>query len=278
MGVAGVQVDPLGSRTSDGIAGLLPYARFDDRIAEAVWRNLDYLRSCTADGLLYGGPHLKAHGRDACIHHTISHAKALAFALDNGVFPAARRDLPTDQPRGIVTNAALGTTFVSLGDWRASLTVSDLFYGAKGSHASGGAITMLWHRATGPLLVSSMSRYTLLEGRNMAHARDDREITVLTPRLVQGAFSSDLDEAATIETGDDFVTARGHLTGYEGQTAGEFVLKTRFDGDTVHLTRRDTARSSRFPSFRAATKRSRSRRIGWRYVKSGRWWSASRRL
>ncbi|MBC8103685.1 MAG: hypothetical protein H7Z41_14000 [Cytophagales bacterium] len=224
-----------GSRTSDGIAGLLPCARFDDRIGEAVWRNLEYLRSCTQEGLLYGGPHLEAHGRAPCLHHTFCHAKALAAALDSGYFPEQRRALPGDQPRGIVLREPLGTTLVSLGKWRASFTVSDVFYGARGSHASGGAMTLLWHADTGPLCVSSMSHYGQIEGRNMALARSEREITVLTPRLEQGAFSSALDWTATLETGEDRVVARGRLTDLEGKASHEFRLETRFGEDFVHF-------------------------------------------
>ncbi|MBC7809277.1 MAG: hypothetical protein H7145_24345 [Akkermansiaceae bacterium] len=224
-----------GSRTSDGIAGLLPYTRFDDRIAEAVWRNIEYLHSCTHDGLLYGGPHLQSHGRPPCIHHTFAHAKALAAALDGGHFADKRRDLPADKPRGIRTRPALGTTFVSHGDWRASFTVSDVFYGARGSHASGGAMTMLWHAATGPLCVSSMSQYDRIEGRNMATMRSETEIAVLTPRLEHGTFSGALDWNATLQAGEDSVAASGRLTDLQGEPAGEFLLETRFEKDTVHF-------------------------------------------
>jgi hypothetical protein len=224
-----------GSRTSDGLAGLLPFARFDERIAEVVRRNVAYMRACTHDGLLHGGPHLNRHGRAACIHHTFAHAKALAVALDGGQFADGRRDLPADTPRGIRTHTALGTTFVSQEDWRASFTVSDVLYSKRGSHASGGAITMLWHAATGPLCVSSMSHYDRIEGRNMAPLRADAEIAVLTPRLEQGDFSSAIDFHATLETGADSVTARGRLTNLQDETAGAFRLETHFGADYVRF-------------------------------------------
>ena len=224
-----------GSRTSDGIAGLLPYARFNDRIAEAVWRNAEYLRSCTHEGLLYGGPHLRRHGRKPCIHHTFTHAKAISTALNCGYDAYSRRDLPSDLARGSVTHDLLGTTLVSLGRWRASFTVSDVPYGTRGSHASGGALTMLWHAATGPLCVSSMSRYDRIEGRNMAASRSGRETSVLTPRLQRGAFSSALDRAATLAAGEDSVTVRGRLTDLQDRTDAEFLLETRFSKDVVHF-------------------------------------------
>lgn len=224
-----------GSRTSDGLAGLLRYARFDDRVAEAVRRNVAYLRSCTHGGLLYGGPHLQDHGRSACIHHTFAHAKALAVALDSGYFSDGQAELPADTLRGIVTRKPLGTTFVSIGSWRASFTTSDIFYGARGSHASGGAMTMLWHSVTGPLCVSSMSHYHRIEGRNMATPKSVDEISVLTPRVELGEFSSALDFNATVETTTDTVTARGKLTNLQDETSTTFLIRTQFGADTVHL-------------------------------------------
>jgi len=224
-----------GSRTSDGIAGLLPYTRFDARIAEAVWRNVEYLRSCTFDGLLYGGPHLRAHGRAPCIHHTFAHAKALAAALDGDCFMVGRMELPSDAPRGIWSRAPLGVTLVSVGEWRASFATSDVIYRKQGGHASGGAPTMLWRRDTGPLCVSSMSRYERFEATNMAATHSENDVAVLTARVEVGAFSSALDHAATLETSANVVTAHGHLTDFENATCGAFTLETRFEDDAVHF-------------------------------------------
>ncbi len=69
----------------------------------------------------------------------------------------------------------------------------------------------------------------------MAPLHSDNEIAVLTPRLERTDFSSALDFGATIETGDDFVVARGHLTNYEEETAGEFQLETHFTNERVHI-------------------------------------------
>ena len=224
-----------GSRTSDGIAGLLPLADFDPRIAESVRRNVQYLRSCTHHGLLYGGPHLLNQGRQACIHHTFSHAKSLACALDTSELSGEKSVLPCDQPRGVWTRAAIGTTFVSLGDWRASFTVSDVFYGEPNWRASGGSPTMIWHAATGPLCVASANGYPLIENLNMAPLRSEREISTLTPRIERGEFCSALDQNARLETLEDGVRVGGRLTNLAGETADEFTCETRFDGDAIHF-------------------------------------------
>ena len=46
--------------------------------------NLELMAACTHEGLLYGGPDYFAHGDLPCIHHTFTHAKALATVLDRG--------------------------------------------------------------------------------------------------------------------------------------------------------------------------------------------------
>ncbi len=224
-----------GSRTTDGIAGLLPLANFDSRIAEAVRRNTDYLRSCTHNGLLYGGPHLVNQGRDACIHHTFSHAKALAFALDASDWSDERLELPCDDARGVWTREEIGTTFVSLGKWRASFTVSDVFYSAPHWRASGGAPTMIWHQNIGPLCVASTHGYPLIESLNMAPLHSENEIATLTPRIERGDFCSALDQNARLETLENGVRVRGKLTSFAGETAGEFTCETRFEGDAAHF-------------------------------------------
>ena len=224
-----------GSRTTDGIAGLLPLAGFDARIAEAVRRNAEYLRSCTHDGLLYGGPHLLNQGRQACIHHTFSHAKALACALDASKINDERASLPCDSARGVWTREPIGTTFVSIGDWRASFTVSDVFYGEPNWRASGGAPTMLWHAATGPLCVASTDGYPLIESLNMAPVHLDREISMLTARIERGEFSSARDPSARLEILANGVKVSGKLTDFAGEAAGDFICETRFDGNSVHF-------------------------------------------
>lgn len=225
-----------GSRTSDGLAGLLPLAPSDPRIATAAARNLDLLRRCTHDGLLHGGPHLQNHGRPPCIHHTFAHAKALAAALktDFEAPSLGKTELPPRTP-GIDSRPELGVALVSVGPWRASFSTSDVFYGARGSHAGGGALTMLWHPLTGPLCVSSMSRYDLPEPGNMAAPRAADEIAVLTPRLQSGEFSSELDWHARLETGAQGVTASGHLTNIRDETERAFSIETRFEPEGVRF-------------------------------------------
>ncbi|MBR4428837.1 MAG: hypothetical protein IKS78_05720, partial [Clostridia bacterium] len=96
MGTRNYKWTYWGGRTSDGCQALFnALGKTETVFAEAAYRNLNLLKSCT-DGLLYGGPHYKRHGELPCIHHAFCHAKVLAQALDEGVAEFERTSLPSD--------------------------------------------------------------------------------------------------------------------------------------------------------------------------------------
>lgn len=173
-----------GSRTSDGChSGLVLLANHDPRFREAARRNVELMAACTHDGLLYGGPDYHAHGDPACIHHIFTHAKSLATVLDRCQFPPdpqKRPELPRDEPYGLKSYQAIGTHLAAIGPWRGTVTEYDWEYvedvqsgsGDAGGHASGGALTTLFHRDLGPLLTASMTHYRMVEISNQQQYRD----------------------------------------------------------------------------------------------------------
>jgi hypothetical protein len=60
----------------------------------------------------------------------------------------------------------IATWQAAVGPWRATVTGYD-WEMRPGGHASGGAMTMLWHEGVGPVLVASMNRYALHKPTNM---------------------------------------------------------------------------------------------------------------
>jgi hypothetical protein len=189
-----------GSRTSDGCQpGFVLMAKFDARFREAARRNLELMAACTHDGLLYGGPDYFAHGDLPCIHHTFTHAKALATVLDRGNLDRgslgaetdARPALPRDEAYGLKKFSTIGTQLASIGPWRATVTEYDWEYaehvqagsgGAGGGHVSGGALSILYHQSLGPILVASMTEYQMIEISNMQQFRAGPHMA-LTPRI-----------------------------------------------------------------------------------------------
>jgi len=184
-----------GSRTSDGChPGYVLMTEYEPRFREVARRNLELMARCTHEGLLYGGPDYFSHGDQPCIHHTFTHAKALATVLDRGgpgVLAGERLELPRDEAYGLKAFPQIGTRLAAVGEWRATVTEYDWEYeehvqagggSAGGGHASGGAMSLLYHRTLGPVLVASMTEYQMIEISNQQAFGDYPHMT-LTPRI-----------------------------------------------------------------------------------------------
>lgn len=174
-----------GSRTSDGCQpGFALMASYDPRFYEVSLRNTQLLHRCTKDNLLHGGPHYVKQGLAPCVHHTFCHSKALATLLLK--VPKAKTPVPAKLPRtetyGVKAFPELQTWLISKEKWRGTVTAYDEEYLMKSGHATGGALTMLWHEQLGPLLTASMTVYQMVETFNQQRDKDANSIS-LTPRF-----------------------------------------------------------------------------------------------
>lgn len=221
-----------GGRTSDGCQnGYGTLARYNPLFEEAAYRNTKLLRDCTHEGLLYGGPMYAAAGEPPCVHHTICHAKALAAMLEQGIEPAGGRRLPREIARGIKTFPSVRVALLARGGWRATFSDCDFEYAREG-HATGGAVTLLWHEAAGPLIAATMTEYALIEPNNMQLPRYTKNIC-LTPRIEyerEGVFYRSINDkkaAVTTDGGEALeVFASGRLT--DGDQNGELKFTVRY--------------------------------------------------
>lgn len=167
-----------GSRTSDGCQGALaPFLKNDPIFAAAAYLNVERYRSCTHDGLLYGGPMYHEAEQSACVHHTICHAKAVTHLMDHlrdtevGQFERLGGQLPRAVSSGTRYFPSLDVYLLSHGGFRATVSGYDYPKKDPNLYCSGGALTMLWHEATGPLAAASMPEYTVMEVGNMQYPR-----------------------------------------------------------------------------------------------------------
>jgi hypothetical protein len=203
-----------GSRTSDGCQPAYALlADRDPRFYSVALKNTQLLQTCTVNGLLVGGPHYNTHHVLPSVHHTFCHIKALTTILDHGF---TNQSVPSHIPReaayGLRFFEDIQTWLVATGKFRATVTGYDREYKAmRNGHASGGALTMLWHEQTGPLLAASMNAYQLVEAGNM-QADSDPLSMPLTPRaeLISNGVTymniSCLDASvSTSHTGDKIV-------------------------------------------------------------------------
>jgi hypothetical protein len=198
-----------GSRTSDGCQpGYALMAGHHPAFATAVIENTRLMRRCTVSGLLAGGPHLASAGMKPCVHHTFTHAKALAVVRDHkGLAQTIRvtAPLPRAGADGVRHYPEIATWLAARGPWRATITASDWFYRNDVRQPTGGCISLLWHPLVGPIFAGSMPRYVRVEPHNMQvhpHPGDHP----LTPRieLRHGGnwFTQLFDSAAEVKHSD----------------------------------------------------------------------------
>lgn len=216
-----------GSRTSDGCApAFLLMADRNPAFAEAALRNTELLEKCSIGGFLYGGPHYHSHGEPACTHHTFEHINSVAFAVENideKYLSPKRTDIPSDNVGFYKFYPEVRTYKLSKGDYLATVTDYDFDISFSG-HASGGTLTALYHKKTGPMIMGSVTDYVLVEPTNMQQTLDREHHRSLVPRLsferagetYLSSFHAKAETAFT-ETEDSYtVTATSGLTSNKG--------------------------------------------------------------
>ena len=74
------------------------------------------------------------------------------------------------------------TWLADLAPWRATVTAYDWVYDAEAlpaGHASGGALSMLWHAALGAAMLRSVTEYGLVEPGNMYSPREGPSVPLM---------------------------------------------------------------------------------------------------
>ncbi|HEY4149398.1 MAG TPA: twin-arginine translocation signal domain-containing protein [Chitinophagaceae bacterium] len=245
-----------GSRTSDGSQPAYALlAGRDPVFYKAALQNTRLMQQCTHDGLLNAGLHYPSLHIPPCVHHTFCHIKGLTTILEYGdataKAPAQTLVLPREKIYGSRFFSDIQTLLVSKGDFRATITAYDREYKkTTNGHASGGALTMLWHPKTGPLLTASMNEYQLYEAGNMQPDSDPFSMP-LTPRVELRTGGqlymsiSDLDATMAVNNekhhiGDVVVYAQPKLVDKNQQSPASGDIRCRlsyvFTGNKVVFT------------------------------------------
>lgn len=237
-----------GGRTSDGMMGgfAMADAEKQPQYYEGIRRNIALLKKATNNGLLYGGMHYADCNIDPCIHHTFSHAKALASFLSLPVETPPHGLLPREANYGTKYFKDINTWLVAENDWKATITGFDAEYKVKGTHPMGGAMSMLWHKNTGPVFAATMNKYTMIEAPNMQSYLQENKMSG-TPRVElyeNGEMYSNLDDLnSKIEyskKGNAYVfNVSTHLvnSNQEFSSLGKQVVKIvyTFDGESINI-------------------------------------------
>lgn len=176
-----------GSRTCDGSQpafGMMSH--INPAFGTAAVKNTELLQSCTADGLIHGGPGFIEAGIPPCVHHTFTHAKPLAALLDHwDHLPEINKQtaLPRTTADGVKHFKDLDVFLFARGDWRGTVSAYDAEYHYKYDYrqASGGALGVLYHNKVGLLCAASMAEYAMVE-KNNQQVQPNKDIC-LTPRV-----------------------------------------------------------------------------------------------
>lgn len=259
----------FGSITSEGTAGgFALMGNRDKRFAEAAFRSLQLRQAYTHNGLLYAGADLFSRNIPASTHQTFACAKGLAAALDAGISETPASSLPNDQAYGVREWPEANVIQIALGPWRASITTNDIASSPKrGGHPMGGALSMLWHKQTGPVAVASMNDYVMYEKANMQQPTNDAEQFCLTPRIEinkDGHRYSNLYDSkaslAWVRKADSIqVKIKGNLRDINGNVlpglSSAFTMNYTFTNQSFQLAVLSKAKGSRllFPVISPAS-------------------------
>ena len=185
-----------GSRTCDGAQpGLVALAHREPVLAKAALRNLELQGRCTVNGLLAGGPHYASAEVAPCLHHSFTHAKALATVLDRrDVMATEPPVLPRAYTDGVDHVRDVDVYCLSRGPWCATVSCYDQVWKRPDSQAAAGAsLGVLFHERLGLLCVASMADYVLVERNNMQPlVGEDIALTPRVEAVVNGVRYSNL--------------------------------------------------------------------------------------
>ena len=207
-----------GSRTSDGIGSALIRRPEDPVWREAAARTLTLYERLTVDGLLAGGAMHREADEPVCVHHTFTHAKALAHMLESGLdFTPSGARLPSERFEGIRYYPSAGVTLAARGGFRASFYDSDFTQDPRLS-PRGGSMTLLWHAKCGPILAATPNEYYPAEPQNMQNLRYGGPVLNMTPRIDAGRYSQihDADFVFSADKDRFLFTSKGFLTDLSG--------------------------------------------------------------
>lgn len=227
--------DYYGSRNSDGCHNAFGVMmNVNPHFGEAAYRNAKLMESCTVDGLLMGGPMYASAGEPACSHQTFAHTRSIVTMLNQGMEPRGGGTLPIETAQGLKFYKTIHVNQAAIGDWRASVSDYDYTWdNIEEGNATGGALTLLYHLAAGPIIAAGMTRYQLTEPTNL-QIPFRQPPACLTPRIEyaeNGVFYRSInDKTAKVvsKEGDSIViTAAGVLR--DGAQNGSYTYKKQYE-------------------------------------------------
>lgn len=235
-----------GSRTSDGCQpAFFILGKRNPALAYVAYQNMQYLKLCTHEGMLYGGRDVEKRGEPPCVHHAFTHVNGLLTALDwleKNELPefleclSKRRETESNSCFAVpeMPNASkyfpeLNVYVHNKNGFRATISALDLVTEKENCTPRGGALTLLYHERVGIICAASMTVYKRFESQNTQRHREDVD-TPLTPRLEyrngKELYSNLQDlHARVTQVSEDSYFCEGHI----GDETGSYPFEKQVE-------------------------------------------------
>ena len=215
-----------GSRTSDGLVAGLAFTLDDPMLADACDRVLSLYERCTHGGLL-SMPMAHEVDEPTCLHHTFTHAKALAALVCAERIPEVKRGpLPCEVAYGIKKYQNGKLILLSNGRFRATFSACQAMLLPDFASNGGGSMNLLYHKNYGVICAATSAEYQPSEPLNQQYLRSADETPCMTAQFIVNGEQACKDKNVTIKASDTSVAATAALW------RAEYV----FDGDRLGIT------------------------------------------
>ena len=200
-----------GSRTSDGIIEGLALVLDDPTFATACERALTLYEKCTHNGLL-AMPMAHEFGEPTCIHHTFTHAKALAaLVCSKNAISTQKEALPCEEEYGVKQYQNGKLILVSRGGFRATFSASLGGYISKSTANAGASMNLLYHKNAGVICAATTPIYSPTEPLNQQYLRNSADPPCMTAQFTVNGEMCCLDKSAKLSAFGTKIVAEGKL-------------------------------------------------------------------
>ncbi|MBR6708981.1 MAG: hypothetical protein IKL84_04815 [Clostridia bacterium] len=173
-----------GSRTSDGLIEGLALVLDEPMFADACVRVLTLYEKCTHDGLL-AMPMAHEAAEPTCLHHTFTHAKALAALVCAENIPAPQRmQLPCEKNYGVKQYQNGRLLLVSNDRFRATFSTIQAALLPDYAANAGGSMNLLYHPAYGVICAATSAEYLPSEPLNQQYLRNSCDPPCMTAQFI----------------------------------------------------------------------------------------------
>jgi len=200
-----------GSRTSDGLIEGLALVLDDPMFADACERVLTLYENCTHDGLL-SMPMANEANEPTCLHHTFTHAKALALLVVQDIVPLPQRSsLPCEVNQGVKKYQNGKLLLVTNGSMRATFSAVCARHLPDHTANGGGSMNLLYHPDYGIICAATSAEYVPTEPLNQQYLRHSDKTECMTAQFVIDGIMACKDQSVTLSAQQMTVTASTEL-------------------------------------------------------------------